>query len=162
MRQEALLGRGLRPQLGNLAIKRFELDAERLRLFLPAPVVLEAREPGELGQQRFMFSAGMLSEPALAHPADVAFFLSPIPRRIADQLSGGYSIDLSAAFQQRSSNLYLGAMDRSVAGALVTHRGEPRVDVNWSGAAVPGIRSKRGAGTVTWLGTPHKQWARVR
>src|SRR5262245_27288323 len=104
MRQEALLGGGLRPQPSNLAVERFELDAELLGFLFTPPVILKAGEPGELGQQRFMLSVGMLLEPALAHPADVAFFLGPVPRRIADRPGGSQDprdngVDVLASFQ---------------------------------------------------------------
>src|SRR5262249_43934210 len=167
MRQEILVGGVPRAQLSDLAVKGFELDAKFLRVFLATPVVLEAREPGELDQQRFVPSARMLLEPALAHPPDVAFFFCPVPRRMADQLGGGQylgdnGVDLFAAFQQCSGDLHLCLVDRGVAGTLVAHRGESRLNVNWSGGAVPGIRSKRCAGAVAWLGAAHKQWTRAR
>src|SRR5215468_649995 len=113
-----------------------------------------------------MFSTGMLLEPAIAHPVNVALFFGPVPRRITDQLGGGQhfgdnSIDLLAAFQQRSGNLHLCLVDRGVARAAVAHRGEPRLNVDRSGAAVTGIRSKRCAGAVALLWTPRQQWSRL-
>src|SRR6516162_7671791 len=160
MRQKVLLGRILCTQLGNLPIERAELDAQPLRFCLTAPVVFEAREPGELGQQRFMFSAGMLLEPALTHPADVAFFLGPVPRRITYQLGGGQYlgddiVDRLSAFQQRSGDLHLCLVDRGVAGTLVTHRGEPRLNIDRSGA-LPGIDGKWLASAVALFWAPRQ------
>src|SRR5262245_57713902 len=158
MRQKVFRRRGLRPQLGDLLIERLKLDAQLVRFCLTAPVVLETREPGELSQQCLVFSAGMLLEPALAHPANVTLLLRPVPRRIADrpggsQHPGDNGVDLFAAFQQRSGDLALCYVDWGLPSAFVAHCGEPRIDVNSRLASVPGIGSKRLAGAIALLRT---------
>ena len=58
----------------------------------------------------------MILEPTLAHPADVAFFLGPIPRRVADQLGssqhlGDNGVGLFATLQQCGGDLHLRLMN---------------------------------------------------
>src|SRR5262249_28496757 len=150
-------------QLGDLAVKSVELNAELLGFLFTPSIIFKAGQARDLGHQRFLFSAGMLLAPALAHPADVAFFLGPVPRRIPDQLGGGQYlgdnlVDRHPALQQRSGDLHLCLVDRGVARAAMAHLGKSRCDVNRS-STVPGIGSKRLAGAIALLWALREQWS---